>query len=209
MVSIERLILKQMITDERNHSLSDGLAQFPLPEYLRIGFRKYSIPKDLEEYSDSICYGQRLSLSEPETNDFGIIIRFITRYYYPIVKRKPFDDEKAARFGKNVLYLKVKDLYPIAMHLVKLHSELIEKEQKMLHREPTKQEKAAGIEELSIFSELTAIKFLRDALQKSSEQVMLTPYNDCLVEFYHAKKQNAFNERLTEVYKKEAETKHK
>lgn len=198
-----------MILDERNHTLSDGLSQLPLPEKLRIGFRKYSIPDSLDSFSDTICYGQRLYLAEEETNDFGIILRVIAGYYYPIVTKKPFNEHKAQSFGKKILKLKVIDLYPVAMQLVALMAELIEREQKMLHRTPSKQEKAAGIEKLTKFSELSAIDFLRQSMNKNESEVMLTPYNDCLVRFYKAKEENAFNERLTEVYKKEAESKNK
>ncbi len=215
MVSIERMILKQMILDERNHTLSEGLALLPLPDKIRIGFKFYSIPQNLDEYSESICYGQRIYLSEKDTdsngnevsNDFASILRFISGYFYPIVNNKPFTSNRAIKFNKVITYLKVAELYPITIHLIKLHSELIEREQKMLHREPSKQEKAAGIDELSIFSELAAIDFLRQSMGRTDNEVMLTPYNDCLVRFYQAKKQNAFNERLTEVYKKEAQYK--
>lgn len=207
MERIESITLKKMILDERNHSLSDGLSQLPLPEKLRIGLRKYSIPKDLDEFSGAICYGQRMYLTQEESNDFGIILRSITGYYYPIVGKHKFSDERAQLFGRVILHLPVIDLYPVAMHLVSLMAELTDREKKLLHREPTKQEKSAGIEKLAPFSDLTALDFLRQSLNKTEEEVLLTPYNDCLVRFMLAKEQNAFNERLTEVFKKESERK--
>ena len=209
MERIESITLKKMIQDERNHTLSDGLSQLPLPDKLKIGFKRFAIPKDMDEFSGAICYGQRMYLAEQETNDFGIILRSITGYYYPIVSKHSFLDEKAQLFGRVILHLPVIDLYPVAMHLVSLMAELTDREKKLLHREPSKQEKAAHIEKLAPFADLTALDFLRQSLNKTEEEVLLTPYNDCLVRFMLAKEQNAFNERLTEVYKKESESKHK
>ena len=209
MERIESITLKKMIQDERNHTLSDGLAQLPLPEKLKIGFRRYTIPKDLDEFSGAICYGQRMYFTQEELNDFGIILRSITGYYYPIVSKHNFSDDKAQLFGRVILHLPVIDLYPVAMHLVALMAELTDREKKLLHREPTKQEKAARIEKLAPFSDLTALDFLRQSLNKTEEEVLLTPYNDCLVRFMLAKEQNAFNERLAEVQRKELESKSK
>jgi hypothetical protein len=126
----------------------------------------------------------------------------IDGYYYPIVTKNKWDENKSLLFGKKILLLKVINLYPIAMHLVSLMAELAEREKKLLHREPSKQEQAAGIDKLAKFAELTALKHLMSSLGRSREEVLLTPYNDCLVEFMLTKEQGMFAERLTEIYKK-------
>ena len=192
-----------MIQDASFHSLSDGLAELPMPDVFKIGLKQYSIPMDLEAFSGSITYGQRMFFAQEETNDFGIILRMIDGYYYPIVTKKKWDENKSLLFGKKVLHLKVINLYPIAMHLVSLMGELSEREIKLLRRDPSQQEKAAGIDKLAKFAELTALKHLMSSMSKSREEVLLTPYNDCLVEFMLAKEQGAFAERLTEIYKKQ------
>jgi hypothetical protein len=142
-----------------------------------------------------------------EENDFGAILRVIEGYYYPLVTRYEihklviykgtykWDEDKALLFGKYILPLKAKDLYPVAMHLTTLIGEMAEREQKLLHREPTKMELAAGIEKLNVFSELTSLDFLRDAMKCTVPEVLLTPYNECLVRFMVAKEQADYQER--------------
>jgi len=209
-IGIEKLTLKEMIDNLPLYvGLSDGLSQLPLPEFIRIKHKKLSIPRTLEEFTSNICYGQRLFLVRKEDNDFGSIIRMMDGYYYPFVSGKKWDEDKALNFGKNILSLKVVNLYPIAMHLISLVGEMIEKEQRFLHREPSKIELAAGIEKLNVFSELTSLDFLRDAMKCTVPEVLLTPYNECLVRFMVAKEQSDFQERYFNMLKKESEPKKK
>jgi len=206
---IEKLTLKEMINNFSLYSgLPDGLAQLPLPEYLKINGKKLAIPKDLDEFTSNICYGQRLFLVRKEENDFGMILRTIDGYYYPLAVNK-WDEDKALLFGKKVLTLKIIDLYPVAMHLVNLTSEMIEREQKLLHREPTKMELAAGIEKLNVFSDLVALDFLRDAMKCTIPEVLLTPYKECLVRFMLAKETAEFQERHFELMKETSKPKSK
>jgi hypothetical protein len=138
-----------------------------------------------------------------EENDFGAILRVIEGFYFPMFNK--WDEDKALLFGKYILPLKAKDLYPVAMHLTTLIGEMAEREQKLLHREPTKMELAAGIEKLNVFSELTSLDFLRDAMKCTVPEVLLTPYNECLVRFMVAKEQADYQER----YMNEMNTKAK
>lgn len=209
MESLENITLKQMFADPKLSGLADGLAQLPLPDKFKIGRSKFTIPQNLDEFTENICYGQRLFLVRKEENDIGMILRVIDGYYYTLFTKKTWDEDKALLFGKKVITLKVVNLYPIAMHLVTLISEMVEREQKLLHREPTKQEKAAGIDKLNIFSELNAVDFLRDSLKKSIDEVILTPYNECLVRFMREKEIAAYQERYMEVIKRESESKNK
>lgn len=181
-------------------SLSDSLAQLPCPRQIKIGLRYYDVPDSLESFK--ITYGQRLFLVEPETNDFGNIIRRMDGYYYPIVSKKAWNDEAALRFGRVILYLPVIDLYPVAIRIGNLLTELLERERKLLFVEPNAKQKAAGIEKLSKFADLTNLKFLCESLGKSREEVMQTPYEDCLVEFLLAKEQSAYNDRYVELMSK-------
>lgn len=189
--------------------LAEGLIQLSNPGNIKIGWRHYSVPADLNEFSESICYGQRLFLVREEQNDIGAILRVMDGYYYPIVSRKKWDDDKALLFGRKVLNCRAKELYPVSMHLITLVSELAEREKKLLSREPSKLEKAAGIEKLTIFSELTALDFLRESMGKTEAEVMLTPYNECLVRFMLAREQASFNERYTDLMKIQKDPKSK
>lgn len=209
-IGIDKLTLKEMIDNLPLYAgLSDGLSQLPVPQFIKIRHQKVSIPKTLEEFTGNICYGQRLFLVRKEDNDFGSIVRLMDGYYYPIVSRNKWDEDKALLFGKYILTLKVEDLYPIAMRLISLVGEMIAKEQKLLHREPSKQELAAGIEKLNVFSELTSLDFLRDAMKCTVPEVLLTPYNECLVRFMIAREQSDFQERYFNILKKESEPKRK
>ena len=211
MVRIDKLTLKEMINNCDLYSgLSDGLSQLPLPDYLKIGKKKIPVPKTLDEFTSSICYGQRLFLVRKEENDFGVIIRTIDGYYYLLSTNKKWDEDKALLFGNKILTCTVKDLYPIAMHIENLIGEMVEREQKLLHREPSKLEKAAGIEKLNVFSDLISLDFLSDVMKCTVPEVLLTPYNECLVRFMLAKEQSDFQERYYKLKKEEKpKSKHK
>jgi hypothetical protein len=190
-------------------SLSDSLAKLPVLGELKIGKYSYPIPQDLDTLSQNICYGQRLFLLRNEPHDFGLIVRLIDGYFYPIVTREKWDDNKALLFGKKVINCTVKDLYPVAMHITILLSELAVRETKLLNREPSKLELAAGIDKLAVFSELSAIDFLRQSLNKTEDEVMLTPYNECLVRFMQAKEVNAYHDRYMKLAQEENKPKPK
>ena len=208
--TINKLTLKDMMLNLDMYSgLSDGLAQLPLPEYIRIGHKRYSIPKNMAEFTDNICYGQRLFLTRKEENDFGLIVRVMDGYYYPLVTNKKWDEDSALLFGEIVITCLVEKLYPLAMHLTKLIDEMSDREQKLLYREPSKMELAAGIEKLNVFSEMTSLYFLRDTMKITVPEVLLTPYNECLVHFMIAKEQAQFQERYLELMKESTQTKSK
>ena len=175
--------------------LPDGLIELPCPREVVINRKIYPVPQTMEEFAARICYGQRLFLARQEENDIGLICRMIDGYYYPIVTGRKWDEEKALLFGNKVITCKVKDLYPIAMNFVTLTGEIAEREKELLYREPTKIELAAGIEKLDIFAELNALNFLRDAMKITVQEVLLTPYNECLVRFMNAKEIADFQER--------------
>jgi hypothetical protein len=207
---LEKLTLKDMMLNLQSYiGLSEGLAQLPLPLYIDIGFKRLIIPKDLDEFTNNICYGQRLFMVRKEDNDFGVILRTLDGYYYPILTNNKWDEEKALLIGKKIITCKAKDLYPVAMHLITLVGEMADREQKLLHREPSKIEKAAGIEKLNVFSELNALDFLRDAMKITVPEVLLTPYNECLVRFMIAKETNAFQERYFDLMKEDSKPKSK
>ena len=193
---VERLTLKDMILNFDEYAgIHDGLISFPVPEKIKIGLRNYPIPEDVDEFCKNICYGQRLFLTREEPNDFGLMIRVLTGYYYPIIKRKKWDEEKALALGKIIVTCKAKYLYPVAMQLIGLIQETLKREETLLHRQPTKKELAAGIEKLNPFTELSSLDFLRDNMNISMQEVMLTPYNECLVRFMLAKETMEYQER--------------
>lgn len=208
-VPIQKLTLKEMMFHmEQYRGLPNDLAALPVPSEIRIKKKLYQVPQNMDEFTKNICYGQRMFLTTKEENDFGIIIRVIDGYYYPLVTKQKWNADNALLFGKIVLTCMVLELYPVAMHIVKLIGEMAEREQKLLHREPSKMELAAGIEKLNVFSELNALDFLRDAMKITVAEVLQTPYNECLVRFMNAKENVEYQERYYELMKADKKTKY-
>lgn len=207
---IDKLTLGEMMIEFLVYrGLPEGLIQLPVPDFIKIKGKKYPVPGTLEQFIDNICYGQRLFITRKEENDFGLIVRIIDGYYYPIVTRDKWDEDKALLFGKIVITCSVNEIYPVAMHLISLVSEMAEREKSLLYREPSKIELAAGIEKLNIFSELTNLDFLRDAMKCTVPEVLLTPYKECLVRFMVAKETNEYQEKYFELIKEQSEPKSK
>lgn len=209
-IPIEKLtLIKYFQSFEKYGGCAEGLIQMPLPEHLMINKKRYEIPKDMTEFCENICYGQRMFLGRKETDDVSVILRQITGYYFTKATGDRWDEKKSLLFGKYVLTCKIIDLYPIAMHLISLVSEMAEREQKLLHREPTKTEKIAGIDKLSVFAELSALDFLRTSMGITVEEVLLSPYNECLVRFMMAKEVDDYQKRYFERVKDDQEAKYK
>jgi len=200
--SIHKLTIMDMAREPAVYSgIAEGLTTLPVPEWLKIGRKYYAIPKDSKEFANSICYGQRLYFNREEPNDFGVIIRMVAGYYYS----DEWNERKIIKFIPKVLNCKAKDIYPVAMRLIELFGEVLEKERNLLYREPTAIERAAGIEKLNIYTDLNAIDFLRDAFKITVDEVMLMPYNDCLVRFMNAKEIADFQERYYKLIKEQSE----
>ena len=179
--------------------LADGLIQLPCPDKIRINFIDYKIPETVQDLTNNITYGQRLFLAREEEDDLGLILRIISGFYYPLISKSKWNEDKVLLYRKKVLTCKIIKLYPVTMHIVNMISEMIETEKKLLHREPSKVELAAGIEKLNVFSELNSLDFLRDAMKITVEEVLQTPYNECLVRFLNAKEVADFNERYMKL----------
>jgi hypothetical protein len=208
--SLNKLTLKEMILNYETYSeLPKGLAEFPLPLKIKINGNRYSIPEDVNEFTSNIYYGQRIYLTQKEDNDFGLIIRQLTGYYYPIVTKKKWDSDMALLFGAEIINSISEELYPVSIHFTQLIAEMIEREYRLLHRNPSKIELAAGIEKLNVFSDMLSLDFLRDAMKCTVPEVLLTPYKECLVRFMIAKEQSDFNERYYELMKINYEQKSK
>jgi hypothetical protein len=204
---LEKITLLNMIDDPKLSTLADDLVQFPVPESIKIKGKYYPVPQSYEEFCKNLVYGQRLFIARKEDNDYGVIIRVLDGYYYPMVTVNKWDEDQALLFGKYILNLSVIKIYPVAMHLVNLISEVAAREQKLLHRNPTKMELAAGIERLNQFTELLSLDFLRDAMKVTVPEVIQTPYNECLVRFMIAKEQAEFQDRYIELSKEESKIK--
>lgn len=199
MERINRITLRHLYSEPETYSfLSDMLSELPIPETIKIKRNVYKVPEDLEKFSSQLTYGQRIYLTLQEMTDVGIILRYVAGYYFTQVKGA-WNEREALKFGSEIIKLKVIDLYPVSIRLIELMGKLAEREKKLLHREPSADEKAAGIETLNKFSELTSLIFLMDQFKCSEMEVMSKPYDDCLVRFMLAKEQSAYQERLMKL----------
>lgn len=205
----ELTLLDMLIFPWRYNGLSDGLALLPTPEFITIGRKRFPVPHTMEQFGDNITFGQKMWFQNAEQSDIGLVFRYIVGYYTPIVTGKPWDEKNIARIEKIIVNSLAIEMYPTAYHFIDLMTQLIDRELKLLQREPTKQEKAAGIERLGKYADLMAVTFLMDQFKCSESDVMAKPYNDCLVRFMLQRDQNAYADRLADVYKRENESKTK
>jgi hypothetical protein len=207
-VPLSKLTLRRFAMEqERYAGLAEGLSQLPVPPFVRIGRKVFAVPSTVEEFCDTVCYGQVMYFKQREGFDVGIILRYVAGYFYPQYTQTGWDEKGALQFGAKILSLNVKELYPVSKHLVALMEQLVTQESKLLQRTPSRQEQAAGIERLGKFADLTSLLFLQDSFNCTEAEVMRQPYNDCLVRFMLAKEQAAFAERLTEVYRQDSKPK--
>jgi len=155
--------------------LAEGLINLPVPETITIDKNVLNVPKDMPELAKNICYGQKLFMTTSEDIDLGIILRVIEGYYFTQV-RGTWNESESIEFGATIILLPAVILYPVANHINNLLKELISREDKLLSRDPSPEEKAAGIEKLSKFAELSAMNFLIEQFRETQEQVLLRPY---------------------------------
>lgn len=208
--NIRRLTLMDMWRHAEVYGgIAEGLLELPVPDKIKINKKLLTVPKDRKEFADKINYGQRLYLSHKEDNDYDLIIRIIGGFYYSDITGKQWDEDKILTLTKNIVTCKVKEIYPVTLHLIILINETIENEQKLLYKEPTKMELAAGIEKLNIYAELNVLDFLSTAMKCTVKEVLAKPYNECLVRLMNAKEITDYQERYMKLQMEESELKYK
>lgn len=207
---LDKIIFRDMILHPDLYGgLSDGLVQLPVPETIRIHHKTMAVPKTLDEFSDRICYGQRLFLMNEEPTEPAVILRIMTCYYFPLITGRKWDEDLCLHIGKYILTCTAILIYPVAMHLIRLLGELADREKSLIHREPTKIELAAGIEKLNVFSKLASLDYLRDLMKISVPEVLLTPYSECLVRLMMAHEQEEYQKRYMEILRIQSDPKKK
>jgi hypothetical protein len=196
-IPLKYLQLKHVLKrPDRYLSLIDDLVGLPCPDKLLIGLKEYHIPSNLDELTDTICYGQRLYLAEKQTTDLGTILHVITGYYYTLTGHSWNRDKAKVNFNKCLAI----DLFPAGLRILSLMGDLVEREQKLLNRKIKPEEAQAGIERLNKFAELSAIDYLRTSKNlKTDDEVMNLSYAECLVRFLQEKEIQEYRERLQEI----------
>lgn len=202
--SVKNLRLKDLIALGKRFNIStlcSQLAQLPLPNTFRIGFKSYSIPSNIDQLKTNICWGQRLFMTSQANNDFETFVYLTACFYQPIVDKKQYDDILAIRFYKRLLRCKMIELYPITMHLYGLLNQIIEIENKTLSTKITKEMRAAEVDRLSKFSEFNVLKKLANETGCKLENAHLTSYNIAFTILWESKEHDEFVERYNEILK--------
>jgi hypothetical protein len=207
-IPIEQLTLKQIVKhQDRYSSLIDDLANLPCPGEIRIGLKYFHVPQDINELTETICFGQRLFLAEKTHDDLETIIHTIIGYYYPYIF-KYWDRDKTKKVLPKIYNCNAVELFPAGYQILKLTGELIEREKKLLYRKIKSEEIQAGIDKLNKYSDIASIDFLREKKHLINDnEIMLLPYSECLVRFMKEKEEQEYAERLREVYEAKSKIK--
>ena len=203
-IPVENLTLKQFLKHaDRYISLIEDLVNLPCPDRMRIGLNYYPVPQNIDQLTETICYGQRLFLAGSVEGDMATILHTIIGYYYPLIFNGGWDIDKANKVLSKIQSCNVVELFPASYQMLKLTGDLIERERKLLNRKVKPEEIQAGIDILNKYADLSAIDFLRESKRLNSDnEIMLLSYSECLVRFMKEKEEQEFAERLREIYEK-------
>jgi hypothetical protein len=200
MYRLRYITLKRLVRIKGDPSkLIEQLAEMPTPGSIRIGWKRYGVPQNLNDFRDAICWGQRLMMATPHKTDFETFMYFVCNYYQPIVTKKPFDEQLVMRLYRKIVNCNISELYPVAMHFVKLFNEMIDIEQSKLNSTPDAMMRAAGIDSLSIFSDLAILKLVANECKVKLNDAHLVDYNTVFSLLYEAKLMKDFTETYNQL----------
>lgn len=180
--------------------LVEQLEQLPCPYNLRIGLKYYHVPRNVNEFRDKLVWGQRLMMATMCENEIDAMVNFVANYYYPIVTKKPFDEEGVKKFFDKLVSCQGKELFPVLLRMVKLFEETLQIENKQLNSKPDKTAIAAGVNDLSIFSDLTILEMIAEKCRVELEkEAHLVSYNTVFALLLKEKRTAEFNKRYQEL----------
>jgi hypothetical protein len=180
-------------------TLQKQLTELACPYTITIGLRTYLVPITVNDLRDNICWGQRLLMATPHTNDFESILYFVCNYYQPIVTRSPFDENKVNRLYKKIARVNVVDLYPVLVRLVTLFTEMVEIEAQKLNSEPSKEMRAAEVDRLKPFSDLNILEMISNKCKVPLSEAHLQEYNVVFALLWCEKETADFNQRFYQI----------
>jgi len=175
------------------------LTDLACPYTLRIGLKRYPVPLTIDEFRDSICWGQRLMMATEHQNDFESILFFVANYYQPIITKKPFDEKLVMKVYRKLAYCNVQELYPVLMRLVKLFTEVVEIEAQKLDSKPSKDMLAAEINRLQPFSDMNILELVSNRCRVPLSEAHLIEYNIVFALLWAEKETADFNKRFSEI----------
>lgn len=138
-------------------------------------------------------------------SDLEAMLIYVSGYYQPIVTKKKYSEERTIDFFKKVVHLNVKELYPVCGKLMRLFEETISIEEKKLNSTPDQTKRAAGIERLGLFSELSIMEMIAEKTRLPIYEVPTIEYNLVFSFLLKEKEMNDFQERYNELIMKKYE----
>lgn len=198
---VDYLTLKRLFRIKGDKSiLVEQLEQLPCPSEIRIGLRYYPVPRNVNEFRDKIVWGQRLMMATMCENEIDALVNFVANYYYPMARKKPFSETGVIKFFDRIVTCQAKELFPVLLRMVTLFEETLQIENKQLNSKPDRTAVAAGINELSIFSDLTILEMIADKCRVELEkEAHLVSYNTVFALLLKEKKTAEFNKKYQEL----------
>jgi len=199
---VKHLTLKRLINLASKHDCSillNQLAELPCPTKLRIGVREYAIPNSIEQFTDNICWGQRLYMASKQTNEFESILYLIASFYQPILDKSKFDDEKVLNTFVRLLNCNADEILPVLNRFSIFFADMIANEMAKLNREVTREMRAAEINKLQPFSDMSILELIAERCKVPLLEAHLINYNIVLVLLWKDKETDEFGKRYNEL----------
>lgn len=96
---------------------SEFYCEFPVPDTIKIGFKQYTVPKDitLETFGQKISLQVHLKMAQKDELSLAETIPMaLAIYFYPIVSGKPYDEDRARELLPLIKKVNLLDAYVVS-----------------------------------------------------------------------------------------------
>lgn len=195
---IDYLTLRGLLKMPQREVLIQQLSELACPEFLRIGLRYYKVPTNVHEFRDSLCWGQRLMMATPHTYDHESMLYFVANYFYP----GGHSPEGVQKFYPKLFNSFAKDIYPVLVRLVSLFEQTIEIEEKKLTGFVSPEMRAADIDKLKAFTDLSILQMIAEKTGCKLKDAHLEGYNTVFALLLQEKETADFARRYEQILKR-------
>lgn len=174
----------------------------PKEELTALDGSKIRLIKDIKEKS----FGQKIYLhelvKENEENIVNALTDIVLVYSQEQITGKDFDIGKINDLKNSFDNIFLVDLYSTAMYYIEQLKVVLESERNVLHKEPTREQKLAGIDMFSDFGVMNTIKALAGGDILKYDAVTKLEYNVVFTHMVMNKVQSDFEENYRAVMKR-------
>lgn len=174
----------------------------PKEELTALDGSKIRLIKDIKEKS----FGQKIYLhelvKENEENIVNALTDIVLVYSQEQITGKDFDIGKINDLKNSFDNIFLVDLYSTAMYYIEQLKVVLESERNVLHKEPTREQKLAGIDMFSDFGVMNTVKALAGGDVLKYEAVTKLEYNIVFTHMVMNKVQSDFEENYRAVMKR-------